>query len=289
MGEQFDDVIEAGTRGRKRVIGIVVLAVLVAVPVVGLVASDDAPPEMPEPVPQPIGSLTTVTAEPNILTPKVRVKGRTHLIDVVFPDGRRATVRYPAELRLDRLGVRPAQGGWLEGDEPEFRQLVAPYGGEVEVTKGGRPIRSMTGNVTLWPRQAGGEGGQVLLFAFGPWRLALYDRPLGLTFEQRMAWARNLRGRVTGDGYLVLSARRPLRLAGPGEAAGPQLWFGTSADRMVVLMPVPSCSRPIREPPVLAEPVSAAGHACRDGVYIGVTGPEEFVGKAVKGLRIRLE
>lgn len=43
---------------------------------------------------------------------------------------------YPAELGLARMGVRPYQGAWLDGEAGRsarvagFRELTAPSGGE---------------------------------------------------------------------------------------------------------------------------------------------------------------
>ncbi|UBU12104.1 hypothetical protein [Nonomuraea gerenzanensis] len=232
MADQFD-VIEAGERGRRRWVGLVVVLALLLIPVVGLLASREPEPGPETAVasrtPGAIRSLTTLDSAPNMLTVPARKKGGDEVIQVVFPDGARAEVRYPAELGLAEMGSRPFRAGWVDG---MFRQFVAPYGGEVEITRGGRPLRSYGPNVTLWPRQAGsGLYGQVLLFAFGPWRVAMYDRGQGLTFEQRTALAGDLRGRVTKEGYLVLTGRGGVRLAEAGEYAqgepiGPQLWFG---------------------------------------------------------------
>lgn len=292
MADQFD-VIESGRRGHRRWIGLVVMAVLVAVPVVGLVVSRE--PEAPPPraaVPEPIRSMRTLSNAPNALYPKPRVKGDDEIVRVVFPDGTRGEVRYPAGLELDRLGVRPFRGVWIDG---AYRRLTAPYGGEVEVSKGGPPIRSLTSNVQLWPRQPGsGAYGQVLLFAFGPWRMALYDRFDGLTFEQRMAAAERLRGRVTKDGYLVLSGGGPVRLAEPGDVAhgdpvGPQLWFGSVVGDMVAVIPLPGCAKGSQVPEMMERGRRPARAACHDGVQVAATGGREFVERAVKEIRITLK
>ncbi|MBB6351730.1 hypothetical protein FHU36_008313 [Nonomuraea muscovyensis] len=292
MADQFD-VIESGRRGRRQWVGLIVVAVLVVVPVAGLVVSrEPEPPVQPGAVPEPIRSMRTLNNAPNALYPKARVKGDDETVRVVFPDGTRGEVRYPAELGLDALGVRPFRGVWIDG---AYRRLAAPYGGEVEVSKGGQPIRNLTPDVQLWPRQPGsGAFGQVLLFAFGPWRLALYDRFDGLTFEQRMAVAERLRGRVTKDGYLVLSGGGPVRLAEPGDYAqgdpvGPQLWFGSVVNDMVAVIPLPGCAKGSRVPEMMERAGRPAKAACRDGVQVAATGEREFVERAVKGIRITLK
>ncbi|MFG3440336.1 hypothetical protein ACGF0J_24055 [Nonomuraea sp. NPDC047897] len=291
MADQFD-VIESGRRGHRRWIGLVVVAVLVAVPVAGLVVSREPEPPPLGVVPQPIRSLRTLSNAPNALYPRAKVKGDDEIVRVVFPDGTRGEVRYPAELGLDRLGVRPFRGVWIDG---AYRRLVAPYGGEAEVSKGGQPIRSLTPDVQLWPRQPGsGAYGQVLLFAFGSWRMALYDRFDGLTFEQRMAAAERLRGRVTKDGYLVLSGGGPVRLGEPGDVAqgdpvGPQLWFGSVVGDMVAVIPLPGCAKGSQVPEMMDRGHRPAEAVCRDGVQVAATGGREFVERAVKEIRITLK
>jgi hypothetical protein len=291
--DQFD-VIEAGPSGRRRWIGLVVVVAVVAVPVIGLIASRDPKPLLPtQPTPEPIRSLTRLDSPPNVLqVPSRADKGGDEVIEVVFPHGVRAEVRYPAELELAEMGSRPFQGVWIDGS---YRQLVAPYGGEVEITRGGQPIRNYASNVTLWPRQAGsGSYGQVLLFAFEKWRMAMYDRVRGLTFEQRLAVARSLKGTVTKGGYLVLSAGGTVRLAEPGETAqgdpvGPQLWFGGGASEMIALVPTPGCAKKARAPDVIDGRGRPAESVCRGDVLVAVTGPSRFRQMAIEGIRVTVK
>ncbi len=309
MTERFD-VIEADGRRPRRWSGLAVVLVLVGVPVVGLLSSRDP---MAEPAPKPAPSsagradstlsprrLNRVPNAPNALHARAVDDGDVEVLDVVFPDGQRAQVRYPAELNLDRLGSRPFHGVWVNGD---YRQLVAPYNGEIEVTKGGEPIRKFAPNVTLGPRQSGSASyGQVLLFAFGPWRVAMYDRWQGLNFDDRVALAQRLRGKVTDGGYLVLSAKDAgsdvgtveIRMARAGEIVmgdpvGPQLWFGGGANGMVMLIPTPGCEK-ARTPPRRGRwQGRAVKDVCRGGVRIAATGDEGFVSTALDGIRVKLK
>jgi hypothetical protein len=311
--EQFD-VIEADGRRPRRWIGLAVVLVLVGVPAVGLLSSRDPRAEpAPKPIPSSAGRadgapsprrLNRVPNAPNALHARAVDDGDVEVLDVVFPDGQRAEVRYPAELNLDRLGSRPFHGVWVNGD---YRQLVAPYNGELEVTKGGKPIREFAPDVTLWPRQSGSASyGQVLLFAFGPWRVAMYDRWQGLDFNDRVALAQRLRGQVTDSGYLVLSVKDTgsgvgpdggtveIRMARAGEIAlgdpvGPQLWFGGGAGGMVMLIPTPDCEK-ARTPPRRGRwQGRAVRDVCRGGMRIGATGDEGFVTAALDGIRVKLK
>lgn len=295
MRDQFD-VIETGPPSRRRWIGIAVLVALLAIPVIGFLASRDPEPELPIPTAEPsVPSLGTILSSPNALRPTAKVKAGMESLDVVFPHGVRAEVRYPSGLALDNLGSRPVQGGWIDGDFMLFRRLMAPYSGEVEITRGGQPIRSYAPNVTLWPRQPGtGAGGQVMMFKFGKWRIALYDRAEGLTFEQRVAWAEKLRGMVTKGGYLVLSASAPVRLAKPGESArgdpvGPQLWFGGGSGDIVALIPTPGCNERSRMPSDIGGVSRYARKVCRGEVLVAAAGEKAFVDQAVEKISVTLK
>ncbi|MFI7641977.1 hypothetical protein [Nonomuraea sp. NPDC049400] len=291
MADRFD-VIEQGERGRRRWIGLVALLALLLIPIVSLLSSRDPEPQPPAtPTPEPSRSLTGIGGAPNILNAPARAKGGDEVIDVVFPHGVRAEVRYPAELGLDEMGSRPSQGAWIDG---QHRQFTAPYSGESEVTRGGEPIRNYTPNVTLWPRRGNGYYGQVLLFSFGRWWLVMNDHGRGLTFDQRMALAKGLKGKVTKDGYLVLSAKEPVRLAKPGESVqgepvGPQLWFGDGMGDMVALVPTPECKKRALVPAVIRGRGRAADRVCRGDVLVAVTGSQPFRTKAIEGIRVTLK
>ena len=182
-----------------------------------LVLAGRQPDELPvSPDPVPIQAQVTVEEVPNALYPRPRREGGREILDVVFPDGSKAEVGYPAELSLAKLGVRPAQGAWLDGHKDLYRQLTAPPGGPAGVAMGKPMIRKLTGKTTLWHPMSPAEG-EVLLFSYGPWYLALHDEKDGMPFEQRLLWAKNLRGKVTKGGYLVLSAKPPILLARAGE------------------------------------------------------------------------
>ncbi|WP_327089688.1 hypothetical protein OIE66_03435 [Nonomuraea sp. NBC_01738] len=293
MVDQFD-VIETGGNGRRRWIGVAVVLGLLVVPVAGFLLSRDPDPEVVLPPSGTIASLSTITSAPNMLHATSRAKGDDEIIDVVFPDGEEAEVRYPAELQLDDLGSRPFQGSWVEGDQfGAYRALTTPYGGDYEITRGAKPLRNFTPTVTLWPRPPGSGVGQVLLFEFGPWRVAMYDRPEGLRFEQRLAVAKGLHGKVTKDGYLVLSSDKSIRLAVPGDGprgdpVGPQLWFGGGSGDMLALVPMPDCRLP-QIPSAMEARGRAARARCQGDMLIAASGSRRFVEQAVEGIRVRLK
>jgi hypothetical protein len=290
-GGRFD-IVEQGQRGR-RWIGMVVLLALVAVPLAGIFAGRGR--DLLEPIVTPVPVRSTINVTANAVYPSAKGNGGTRTIPVAFPDGLTAEIRYPAELNLAALGVRPYTSGTLAGDGKmdEFRSLTAPMLGEAEVAAGRPMIRQLTAKVTLWPGPLGVDAlGPVLLFSFGDWRIALQDEREGMTFEQRLAWARNLHGRVTRDGFLALSATGPVRLSRPGEIrdgvlVGPQVWIGGVSRRMVVLAPIPDCTRHGRVPVVIDQRHAISGDACRGGFYLAASGDQDFVRRVLKDVHVR--
>ncbi|GII57843.1 hypothetical protein Pth03_62320 [Planotetraspora thailandica] len=286
------DVLEQGPR-RPRWVGIVVLVALVAVPIIGILAGRDTSPPLPIVSPAPTPSPINVT--PNAVYPVASGTGATRMMRLTFPDGSRAEITYPADLNLASLGARPYASGTLagNGEMDEFRPLTAPLYGEAETAAGRPMIRRLTGDVTVWPGPLGMDNaGSVMLFTFGDWRLALQDEPAGMTFEQRLAWAKNLHGRLTPDGFLTLSARGPLQLSQPGEIrdgvlVGPQLWLGGLSRRMLVLAPIPDCDRSGGARVVLDPRHTIAESTCHDGFYLAAAGDEAFVRSALTDVRVR--
>ncbi|MEU4833828.1 hypothetical protein [Streptosporangium sp. NPDC023615] len=289
-GDPYDIVEKDAPRGPRRWIGVVALAALVTAPVVSLLAGREPGAVPPPPAPQP--ARTAAEREvPNLLHPKPRQRDGREILDVVFPDGSTAELGYPAELGLAALGIRPATTGWLDGAPGSPRRLTTPEGGPAGVSRGRPMIRKLTGKVTLWHPMSSAEG-EALLFAFDPWFVALRDLKEGLTFEQRMLWARNLRARVARGGYLVLTARAPLRLAAPGhtvggEQAGPQLWFGGARQTLLVLAPVPGCDVASIELSVIEQRHRFSAETCQDGVYVAVSGERGHVERTIAGLTVR--
>ncbi|RJL25162.1 hypothetical protein [Bailinhaonella thermotolerans] len=269
-----------------------------AVVVIGFGVYQAQRPDPPEPAPTR-GPVVTPTVEAaaagrNAVFPAARRRGDTEIVRVTFPDGVSAELRYPRSLAVASLGASPVVGAWLGTDMTTYRQLVAPPRGEASLAEGGSRIRDMTPTVSLWPSAPYVPlGGHVLLFEFGRWRMALHDVDEGLTFEQRMEWARNLRGRVTRDGFLVLRADGPLRLAPAGkrmgsELAGPQLHFGAgSRDRQVWIVRQPGC-RGVEDPPMRLVSLNRpyAGR-CRGDFYLAAAGDLPFVQAVVRNLRVR--
>jgi hypothetical protein len=85
-------------------------------------------------------------------------------------------------------------------------------------------------------------------FQVGRWAVLVYDYAgtAAMTDAERASWAASFSGRETEDGFLLLQGSGPLRLAGAGEHAGPELFFGFRAEPDPGLTLFPGRCRPAR-------------------------------------------
>jgi hypothetical protein len=206
-----------------------------------------------ETVPCRPSTRPAATGESRFTPPSWR-EGEVVVMPVVFPDGTTAELRYPPELDLAGLGVWPRTSGALGKASATGRDLLVLYGNTGPPTAGTAPVACYQGadggQVELW--QSRDPGVQFwLLFRFGAWTVALWDgnasRLLG--HRDRARWARSLIGRQTGQGWLVLRGRPPLRLGAEHEG-DVQLQLGDLSPRAVLLWPV-QC-QPRRRPDATA-------------------------------------
>lgn len=215
--------------------------------------------------------------------PATQRAGRRVVVPVMFTDGGRVELRYPARLRLAELGVAPYGSGTLHGDSP------SP--GRSDYV--GRDFVIRHGDVDDWRRP------RDLAFQFGPWAVLVYDFPRGnagaMTAAERAAWRRSFSGRETRDGFLRLKGSGPLRLARAGEHAGPMLSFGNvGRGRWFQIDPAPC--RPNRDfnRRIAGKRVSwlSRGYAnwCLSGsMRIAAQGNREFIRALIRGLELVTE
>jgi len=224
--------------------------------------------------------------------PPTRREGNATVMPVTFPDGTTAELRYPPELDLARLGVWARTSGVLGGDSGTGRGLEIVYGDAAGLTAGSAPVACYQGT----------DGGQVelwgtpdpdlrywLLFRFGAWTVAAWDGNSGrlLSNQDRARWARSLVGRQTGQGWLVLRGRRPLRL-GADHDGDVQLQLGDLSPRAVLLWPIRCTSRARPVPSRLGRDWFASWCLPKAPVEVHVYDSDGFFGRAlIKGLQVR--
>jgi hypothetical protein len=165
--------------------------------------------------------------------PRTYTEADSLVMPVTFPDGTTAELVYPPKLDLSGLNVQPYSSGYGPGFGRDF--LVYD-----------EPIREVIGNyegAELLAEYDDGHGGTVgfwrlppdglyLAFQFGSWTVLVYDyaeEGAQMTDQNRALWATNFHGRDADDGFLLLEADPPLRLAQAGEQAGPELQFWSRA------------------------------------------------------------
>jgi hypothetical protein len=161
--------------------------------------------------------------------PPVERDGARAIVPLVFTDGTRARLSYPARLRLAERGVEPYGSGTLRGGDG--RDFAIRYGRVADVVAGWKKLADYEG-IGFYDSGPGEDDVDFLVFRFGHWVVLVYDYPpefdgaSPMPEADRSAWARSLRGRVTRSGFLRLRGRGRLQLARAGEHAGPQLKFG---------------------------------------------------------------
>ncbi|MGH2699585.1 MAG: hypothetical protein ACRDJL_10395 [Actinomycetota bacterium] len=206
-----------------------------------------SPTTAPEPSsPRATSRPTARIGEPKEFVPPTRRENGRVVLPLVFPDGTTAELVYPPSLGVAEMGLRPYRaGGFGPPNRPE-RDFAIFFEGVPGVWRAGdRPLatyESATGATAEYWEVADSEDPQGtlrhLILRFGSWYVAVWDHRGG--DERRMRrWAQGLLGSETRDGFLVLRAKRPLRLTRTGQKSGPELMFeGGDPDRRIVKRPM---------------------------------------------------
>jgi hypothetical protein len=202
--------------------------------------------------------------------PATHRDGERTVLPLTFPDGTRATITYPHELGIAELGVRPYGSAALRRDSPD-------------------PERAGTvGRDFLILYDGGGETHvpNALRFEFGRWTVEVYDYVAGtsaaMTRDERRSFRASLHGRVTADGFLVLKASPPLRLAEAGEHAAPALEFGMSRRAPWLLLFLQPCG-----PKAESTSRGFASWCLSDSVIAHAYGRRRFTAAAIAGIELR--
>jgi hypothetical protein len=232
--------------------------------------------------------------------PRTTREGNRTVLQVTFPDGSTAELVYPTALGLAGMGVQP-DVSFLRVQDPGPRyELVFSRGGPVPgLLKGDRPVgryQTTQGRpVQLWP--AVEHPG--VLSGYGYWlqyRIGAWTVLVGVADRAMAAEvARNLDGRQTGEGFVMIQASGPFALSREyGEGRGARLAIG---DRS----PLPDAI--VADPWRLIE-LSPARGSCHEegvsgdhgtrclgppgaGILANISGNPSWVKAVVRGLQAR--
>jgi hypothetical protein len=188
----------------------------------------ERPPPGHAPLAGPTGSPSPSRAEP--FMPHTYRQGTEVVMPVIFPDGTRADLVYPAELDLASLNIQPnTQATVPRGDCGA--DLFISRDELAAGVSGSEPLavyEGAAGPVELW-RGDRAHGGYWLIFTFGSWSVAALcsDGPEEGA-EDQATWAASLRGEETPEGFLVLDAGPPLELHPYRDVGGPALFLSGS-------------------------------------------------------------
>jgi hypothetical protein len=243
---------------------------------------------------------STVPASAVGFVPRTTREGHRTVLPVTFPDGSTAELVYPTALGLAGMGVQPDVSLLRVRDPGPRYELVFSRGGPVPgLLKGHRPVghyQTTKGRpVQLW--QAVENPG--VLSGYGYWlhyRIGAWTVLAGVSDRAMAAEvARNLDGRQTGDGFVVIQAGGPFALSREyGEGRGAQLAIGDRSAlpdaiaaepwRVIELSPARgSCH----------EEGSSGDHGTKclgpggAGIFANISGDPLWVKAVVKGLEAR--
>lgn len=236
-------------------------------------------------------ATTTPAAEgppPEVFVPPTEMSGDRTVMPVVFPDGTRADLSFPADLDLTSYGLAPYSSGQIPGFGRDF---FIQYGRVEDVASEFTwellDTYLDSGGETVGFYRLPGEEIDYLAFQFENWLVLVYDYRLvamgpRMTDEDRAKWAENFHGAVTEEGFLVLEATPPLTLAQEGDHAGPELSLHGSDGGLTLYLD--SCQF-TGDPERTHEYVNWC-HAA-SGIQIMASGTPDFLERIVSELEIR--
>lgn len=159
------------------------------------------------------------------------------VMPLVFPDGSSGEVVAPVDLGIQRMAIAVFSAGGLGRVD---RTMNFRYGEPAGLTHEG-PLETYEGHgghaVELWEGAPGHWECPNLVFRFGSWYVGVRSCQGDLSTRDKEQWARSLRGDVTEEGFLVLTAEPPLVLQKKGGRDGPELILGMGRADWIELEP----------------------------------------------------
>jgi hypothetical protein len=288
-------------RRRRVLVTGVTLAVLAGAGVVVTRVAGDRGDRLGAPAPASSAApSSTVPPSAAVFVPRTTREGNRTVLPVTFPDGSTGELVYPTALGLAGMGVQPDVSFLRVRDPGPRYELVFSHGGPAPgLFKGDRPVgRYQTAQgrpVQLWPavEHPGVLSGHSywLHYRIGAWTVlaGVADRAMAAQV------ARNLDGRQTGDGFVVIQASGPFALSREyGEGRGAQLAIGDRSPlpdaivadpwRLIELSPARgSC----HEEGVSGDHGTRCLGPPRAGIFANISGDPSWVKAVVRGLHAR--
>lgn len=181
----------------------------------------------------PSGASSPAPGQQARFVPRTYSEGDSVVMPLTFPDGTTAELVYPPGLDLSSLRVQPYSSGYGPGFARDFLVYDEPLGeviGSYEDAELLAEYEDGNGDTVGFWRLP--PDGLYLAFQFGSWTVLVYDygkEGAQMSDEDRALWATNFHGRDAEDGFLLLDAEPPLRLARAGEHGGPELGLWSRA------------------------------------------------------------
>lgn len=173
--------------------------------------------------------------------PPSRTEDGQTLMPVTFVDGSKGEIVADKSLRVDRMAAQIYTAGGLGGVD---RTINFSYGVADAMMHEG-PLESYEGPggspVEVWEPAPDTYLCPNLVHRFGGWFVGVRTCQNELSVAQKRTWARSLEGRITEDGFLVLSARSPLSLQVTGGHEGPEMILNQGRSNWIEMEPGP-CS-----------------------------------------------
>lgn len=235
-----------------------------------------------------------IKPEAPVFVPPTSLEDGKTVLPLAFPDGSHVSLVFPSAVDLTSHGVVPYSSGYLPGIGRDFNI----YYGSAEQTL----ARFTAEKLGEYPDADGKAVGfyhldeygwevNHLVFEFEGWTVLVYDYTTRfdggaatMTEEERATWALSFHGTVDRNGFLILSADPPLRLAEAGDHAGPQLSLTGTASGLT--LDVARCE-PYEEPPEAVEFGTFSWCDQDAAIVVRAHGDGEFIELMREALEIR--
>lgn len=204
--------------------------------------SPEQPSATANPSPSPMASSSAgrsdkESAEYVGFQPESRLENGEIVMPLTFVDGSSAEVVAPPDLGVQDMSAAIYTSAGLGGVD---RTINFRYGDARGFVHEG-PLETYEGydgeSVEVWKGPPGYWECPNLVFRFDDWFVGVRTCQLELSTSEKETWARSLRGQVTDDGFLILSATEPLQLQQTGGHEGPELILGRDHTNGIELEP----------------------------------------------------